>query len=311
MAMTSSQDNIWKNTPAANRAAAPARTSQGSNPLPDPGRVETSEPFRPKKELDAPGMLSINFLPNEYRERGAVRKKTLWQTVVLVLFGSVVAATIVFQLDQRRAAKARVTAVAGPYAFAQARAQKLEHLQKQLRLKRQTADLLVYLQHPWPRTQILTAAAAPLPASVRLEELQVARETPILDGPSLTEETRPRRSGRQQEEGIPSKPAPVRDQELLRKENDSLVVVVRLTGITRNTADLHAYLAEVIRSPLIAEAELSSLERIEDESEDGKSRFAVRLKVAPGFGQPGGPDGPVTDNAHVAAALPEHQEDAG
>lgn len=311
MAMTNSQDNMRKSNPAANRATAPARPPQASAPVPSSGRADTSELFRPQKDLDAPGMLSINFLPNEYRERGAVRKKTLWQTVVLVLFGGVVAATILFQLDQRQAAKGRVTAIAGPYAFAQARAQKLEQLQQQLQLKRQTAELLVYLRHPWPRTQILTAATTPLPASVRLEELQIARETPTLDAPSLTEQTRPRRSGRQQEEANLSKPAPVRDQERLRKENDSLIVVVRLTGITRNTADVHAYLAAVVRSPLISEAELSSLERIEDESEDGRSRFAVRLKVAPGFGQPGGPDGPITDDVDVAAALREHQENAG
>jgi hypothetical protein len=102
----------------------------------------------------------------------------------------------------------------------------------------------------------------------------------------------------------------VRDQQHLRKENDRLVVVVRLTGVTRNTADLHTYLAEVVGSPLIAEAELSSIEGIQDEFENGWSRFAVRLIVLPGFGQPGGPDGPLTDDADVAAASPGRQENA-
>jgi hypothetical protein len=309
--MNRNRDNLRTSSPAANRAAATPRTPPGSHPSADPGTAEIGEPSGPKTDPDAPGILSINFLPHEYRERGAVRKKTLWQVVVLALFGGVVAATIAFQFDQRRAAKARVAAVAGPYAFAKARAQKLERLQQQLRLQRQTAELLVYLRHPWPRTQILAAVAAPLPASVTLEELQVAREQPVLDAASLNEETHQRRTGRQQEEENPAKPAPVRDEELLRKENDSWVVVVRLTGTTQNTGDLHAYLAAVIQSPLIAEAELSSLERIEDESKDGRSRFAVRLKVAPGFGQPGGPDGPVTDHADVAAAVPQPQENAG
>jgi hypothetical protein len=273
--------------------------------------AETGGISRPKNDDQAPGILNINFLPSEYRERGAVRKKTAWQLIVLALFGGVIGAAVLFQLGQHRAARHRLAETAGPYAFAQARVQKLRLIHKQLQLRRQSAELYVYLDHPWPRTQILTAAVAPLPSSVRLEELQIAREAPVVDTQPLSEESRPRRPNRQQEEPEPSKPGPVRDQERLREENDPLLVVVRLTGITRHTADLHTYLAAVVGSPLIAEAELSSIERIQDESADGASRFAVRLTVVPGFGQPGGPNGPVTDDADVATAWNEKQEDAG
>jgi len=311
MAMTNSQNKLRKSTPAADRTVVADHLSVGGRPLSEPGRVEHGSLLRTGNDVDAPGILSINFLPNEYRERGDVRKKTLWQTLVLLVFGGVVAATVLFQLDQRRAARAQVAAIAGPYAFAQARVKKLEQLQNELRRERQTAALLVYLQHPWPRTQILMAATKPLPASVTLEELQVVRETPDLVANERTQDTLPRRPAQQQEEEVLLVPPPVRDQEALRAENDSLRVVVLLTGVTQNTEELHAYLVQVLKSPLIDQADLKSLEGIEDESQAGKSRFAVVLKVTPGFGQPGGPEGPLTKVAEIAAASAKLRENAG
>jgi hypothetical protein len=308
--MTKSPHNTPNNAVTPTRGESGSPATQAGGPLRAHQPPQSGQTRHGKTQAELTTILNLDFLPGEYRERRVARKKTVWQIAILLLFGGVVGATAVYQLGLQRAMQNRLEAIAGPYAMAQARKQQLAKLQQKLLSSCQAAQLYVYLRHPWPRTQILRFATQPLPPSVTLEELRVVREaaahhTQIEPGEGRSGA----RNGQQQEDAL--KPGPVRDLEQLRRENDGLVVVVQMTGFTRSTADLHDYLTAVAASPLIQEAELRSIENIGDGQHAGTSRFAVRLAVVPGFGQPDGPEGPLTETCAVDAASTEAEEKPG
>jgi Tfp pilus assembly protein PilN len=64
--------------------------------------------------------------------------------------------------------------------------------------------------------------------------------------------------------------------------------VVVLTGITRETAALHQYLAALAANPLFETVELRSIEAA-TENEPDVSQFAAKIVVRQGYGQPKGP----------------------
>jgi hypothetical protein len=285
-----------------------AKTASNSNDVSQ--RASTTGDSRGALAGEPEALLSLDFLPGEYRERRAIKKTRLWQLTIILLFGGVVAATSVMQFGLRCAAQRRVQSIAALHAQAQTRTQHLEQLQQQLQVADRTADLYVYLKHPWPRTQILRATVSSLPASIRLEELQIVREPAAQDtatrpGQPLSEETS------DQEEEDPEQLEPESDLGELRDECDQMLTVVRLSGITRNAADLHTYLANVVKSPLIHEAELRSLESAAERRQSRASRFAVRLVVVPGFGQPDGPKGPSPVHTDLAGTSTAHEETGG
>jgi hypothetical protein len=232
-------------------------------------------------------ILCLDFLPSTYRDRQATRNTRWWQLTVILLFGGIIAGTALVQSGLYYAAMRRSAKLAGPYAQTVAQMQRLVDLQEQLRLAEQTASLYVYLEHPWPRTQILRAAADPLPRTIRLEQMEVVLEFPRSPPPSRTEQSEPNPAGGVSEEEAPQA-GPEHDLGKLREECDGKRTVVQLSGIARSTADLHKYLADVEKSPLIDEVELRSLESA-GEPANNSSRFAARLVFLPGFGQANGP----------------------
>ncbi len=60
-------------------------------------------------------------------------------------------------------------------AVVTAQATKLASLQAELKQARPAPGLIAYLQHPWPRTQIVAAVVQPLLEGLSLSELRVQR----------------------------------------------------------------------------------------------------------------------------------------
>lgn len=235
-------------------------------------------------ELIGTGMNTIDFLPARYGEQNAARQKQLWQITVLLLFGTVVAAAAVFQFTMRRSASEHLVEVELKHFDARLQNDRLATLQSELKSARQTADLFAYLMHPWPRTRILAAVTDALPESVSLDEIRIGREA---DSAATRTQRRRFIDAKQQDKQIP--PA-VRDLSELRSEIDELQVVVSITGITTDPVELHRFVSQLGSGPIFEKADLGTQEALKLDSAT-VTRFAVRLVVRPGFGQPGGPTG--------------------
>jgi hypothetical protein len=241
-------------------------------------------------------MTEIDFLPDRLRvNRQEHKTRLLWYAGVACCVAALgVASTL--QYATRRQLSADLALASQSYETAQLEIQRLARVRAELAAIHDEAELMTYLRHPWPRTQIVAALLAPLPQTMTLTELRIARESPMQTG-----------LGRIQPEGGPAgadskadKRTPARrDLDRLRQTIDEARTMVLLDGTATDGAALHRYLSDLRQNPLFTAIELGSLESGEESA--GLTRFNVRLNVLPGHGQPSGPPAaPVAESKAVA-----------
>jgi hypothetical protein len=237
-------------------------------------------------------MKTIDFLPDIYRQREALRRARVWWAIVVVVFGGAIGASIGAQAWLRQNLANQLDELAPQYAAAQTQVRELSMLQSQIMRAGHEASLFTYLEHPWPRTQILAEIAAPAPAMIRLTQIHIGEEE--LARP--TQQAGPRRRLSIEDESGPKLLPPEEDFARLQDEMDRRQTFVELVGFTTDVDRLHQYVADLSRSPLVATAQIKRLEV--DDKQLGRTQFTLRLIIRPGYGQRG------RDAAVAAAADP-------
>ena len=139
-------------------------------------------------------MKQIDFLPNRYRERATQRRAHLWRVAVIALFGTVVAGTAVFQAKWRRDIQRQLAQIEPQHAIALEQSARFDQLQREYSQVEDKAALFVYLEHPWPRTQVLSQITRLLPASVVLSKVRVSPEIAEPDGRAVAVVAEPENS---------------------------------------------------------------------------------------------------------------------
>jgi hypothetical protein len=233
-------------------------------------------------------MQDIDFLPVRYRQKYVRRQSQPWRILVVAAFAVLLAAAVFNQRDHRRRAERELEAIMPQYARAVRQNRQLAETWTQLDTARNTAELFTYLRHPWPRTQLLAAALAPLPEGISIEGLRITEETP--QGRAVPER-RSRTESKTEEGGLDKLPPAARDLTRLREQCDKIKTVLLISGTTRDSAALHRYLGELGGTSLFGRADLNSLESAGNEPA-GTLQYRATLVVRPGYGQPGGPTGP-------------------
>lgn len=236
-------------------------------------------------------MNDIDFLPDHLRvNRREHQTRLLWFAgVACCVMALGVASTL--QYAARRRLTADLAVVGRAYDAAQSEIQRLARARAELDVAHDEAELLTFLRHPWPRTQIIAALLTPLPESVTLTELRIARESPVQAKVGRFQaEAGPERVGQQADQRPPAR----RDLERLRQAIEELQTVVSIDGTATDGAALHGYLSDLRQAPLFTAIELGSLES-GAENAAGLTRFNVRVNVRPGYGHPNGPQvGPLS-----------------
>ena len=233
-------------------------------------------------------MLKIDFLPSRFRQETVHRKANVWRILVAVLFAAVLLASAVYQQLLRRGTERDLARVGEAFEQANALASRLAALQGRLREADAEADLLTYLRHPWPASQLLAAALAPLPDCLTLDEIHLIRDQPSSSESGATVVMVPPRAatsgdGTEKKKGTPAQRAAA----VLRKEYDCRPVVLIMSGLTSDTASLQRYLVTLGEVHLFSKVELTSLEAPGGENAH-KLHFSARLVVRSGAGQPAG-----------------------
>ncbi len=231
-------------------------------------------------------MLDLDFLPAQYHRRQARKRSTPWHVVVVLVFLGLGVLAAVGQHRQLRSLRVELALLAPQYEHATAVSAQLAQVQESLKETRAEAALFTYLQHPWPRTQLLRSLLEPLPEELFLTELEIAN-----DLPTAARSSEPGLQPKSDENAMEALSPAERDLAELRQRNDALQTVIRITGSTDDGAALHRYLGELSTRSLFQKAELESIERMEGAS-SASARFRATVVVRPGYGQPGGPTGP-------------------
>lgn len=227
----------------------------------------------------------IEFLPDIYRERAALRRARIWWLFVVLVFSAAIGSTAGAQFYLRRSVQRQLDALEPVFFAAKKQVEHLTLLQTQTRTAGQWAGLCTYLESRWPRTQLLAAVADPLPPELCLTEIKVFDED--LPRPATEEGAAPRRSGRGNDPTEPKLPPAVSDLEQLRDENDYRQTVIEISGHTNDPERLHGYVEAVGKSPIIARATIKSLEASPAESKTKQTKFTLRVLVRPCHGLPG------------------------
>lgn len=244
-------------------------------------------------------MKNIDFLPVSYRERQQHQQARVWWTIVAATFGTAIAASALAQWSVARSLQYQLSTAGNAAIMASEQDKRYAELLKEVNRGSDLAAMCVYLKHPWPRTQVLSALVAPLPETIRLTDVRIRQEAGA-GQPSLPSQTR--KPG-DKPDAAP-KAGPAADLARLREENDALVTSVAVIGETSDADALHRYVTALGRSDLLLGARLKSFEAVEGRGV-ATIRFELRAQVRPGYGLAGGPDGPPPPPPAPAAAPAE------
>jgi len=229
----------------------------------------------------------VDFLPARFREEYAQRRMRAWRIFVVAVFASALPVASLYQYRIRLALKQELAAVAQQQQQSLADQQRLATLQSTLAELNSTAELFSWTNHPWPRTQLLAAVAAPMPESITLDQLKIFVE-PFETERRPTKRTEQSSGSKQGEPKFPS----ARDQRTLSGQLDG-ATLVRIHGRTTNSSELHGYLADLADSEFFMQADLDA---IGNQATDAMGRpaadFEALLVVRPSYFQPNGPRGP-------------------
>jgi Tfp pilus assembly protein PilN len=229
---------------------------------------------------------NIDFLPELYHHQRVLGRSRLYWMGVAMLFALAIAGTASSQWLLKRALDAQVSFVEPKYVIAQQRQAEIAKLMENRKRAEELAALYMYLEHPWPRTQLLAAIAQPLTPSIHLTSLNLIEQmeaTPVARG----EEKDTNYSNAESVKSELVTPHSVLAR--LRSEHDHQRTVLELSGEFANAKELHAYVDSLARSPLFASASLKGLESGSEDPAKKTSRFNIRVVVRPGYGQPGAP----------------------
>ena len=225
-------------------------------------------------------MKNIDFLPDVYRQREALRQARLWWCAVVLIFGTAISMAAGAQLWLRRNIQQQLNELDDQFAASQGQIRELAKLQTEIAKAGRAASLFTFLEDPWPRSQILAEVVRPLPASVRLTSVHVGEEA--LEKPQP--EAGPRRRGaRHEEDQGPKLSAAEADLATLRTEAERRQTFVELEGQTQDVPQLHHYVAQLGRSTLVAAAQIKSLEAVTDENQQMRTSFTLRVIIRPGY----------------------------
>lgn len=245
-------------------------------------------------------MHDVDFLPAEYRQTRERRRMHPWRAFVVTAFVALVATASLAQLHHRRQIEAELATLEPQRAMIDRQNAELAEMQAELAVQRARAELITYLRHPWPRTQLLEGLLAPLPEMVTFERLEIYGEETASSSP---EPRSPVGRGKAAEAEHAKLSPARRDLEQLRGEYDARRTLVAVTGVTGDSAALHRYLGNLGKKYLFSKVELRSIEALPGAAEE-RLRFQAVLTVRPGYGQPGGPNAPPADDRVAVARTP-------
>jgi hypothetical protein len=240
-------------------------------------------------------MSNVDFLPNDYRRQAADRRWQMRLMILLAIYAGVVGVVTTAQNLERRSLERRHDLVRIPFEQARAASKRLAELRSQLTESNDVAEFHTYLQHPWPRTQILVALIERLPPEVTLSEVEIRREQPE-DRLPINRLRRQSAAVRKNVESESEPPSLRQALEQLRSEIDRARTIVRVRGVTTDNPALHRSIADLNNSRLFTRVDLESLGSLQDDLRPGATTFEIRLELLPGYGQPNGPKGPSSES---------------
>jgi Tfp pilus assembly protein PilN len=259
-------------------------------------------------------MKNIDFLPSRYREGYAARAAIIKRWTIVLGLATIITPLAIYQYLIHASVVQSFVHVEPEYLQAKSKAERIGELQQELQVESGKAALLSWLNHPWPRSQILAQITAPLPESVRLTSIKMASEPkPVVATGDDGRGRAPRPSADPRETAVvDARPEAERDLLKLYEQSSQNDVVVTINGVTVSTTELHTYVAKMRVTGMFVKSELRSLESMPGQENSKAQSFEIRLVLAPGHAllpkpTAAGAAAPVANGSAANASQPGRQ----
>jgi len=195
-------------------------------------------------------MNNIEFLPKKYKERRSNSQIQVSFTLVIGLLVTVLLIPTIFQVISLQRVWREIAAIEEDYNRVQELRMSVGNKQHRVETARHHAQLLTYLMHPHPRSQILSTVTNPLPDEILVRRIHIG---PMKQGKTLRLES-------EAEAETKNLPPMLADLQQLVNENSARRLHVKIEGTTQDTGILYEYLANLHNAELIAGAKIESID---------------------------------------------------
>jgi len=128
----------------------------------------------------------------------------------------------------------------------------------------------------------------PLPKEVTLNKISIFRKLPSGARQHNIQSQAQREA---EEKRLASLSPAARDLEQIKSDVDRMQTELTITGTTKQPIALHEYVGLLGRNTIFSNTQLESIESVKRKN-NAHMKFELHLLLKPGYGQPGGPNGP-------------------
>ncbi|PQO25988.1 hypothetical protein C5Y96_21290 [Blastopirellula marina] len=216
----------------------------------------------------------IEFLPKKYREKRKSHNFQVSRLLLIVVIVAGMSAVLLYQLASLHAVNLQVSALDSQHEKIMQLMQEVERSRAEVAVKRHHAKLQTFLDHPYPKSQIIAAIANPLPTEITITRLQVTVEQL-----AATSAKPPSEKGKSVPQGHPM----VLDLKQLIGEAKAHRCTVEVEGTTDDTSCLYTFLASLHQAEIIESAKIESIDPHQKSDGSEFSNFTAHVKVKRGY----------------------------
>ncbi|MEW4562781.1 hypothetical protein AB1K70_09655 [Bremerella sp. JC770] len=216
----------------------------------------------------------IEFLPKKYREKRKSHNFQVSRLLVVVVMVAGMSAVLLYQLAALHAVNRQVAALEEPHERVMQLMQEVERQRAEVAIKRHHAKLLTFLEHPYPKSQVISAIASPLPSEITITRLQVTVEQT-----AGANNKAPSEKGKKAPQGHPME----LDLKQLVDEAKSRRCTVEVEGTTDDTSCLYTFLASLHQAEIIESAKIESIDPHQNSDGTEFSNFTAHVKIKRGY----------------------------
>lgn len=216
----------------------------------------------------------IEFLPKKYREKRKSHNFQVSRLLLIVLVVASMSAVVLYQLASLHAVNREVATLDQQHAKVMQLMQEVERRRAEVAVKRHHAKLLTFLDHPYPKSQVISAIANPLPTEITITRLQLTVEQTAVAGQKPVSE-----KGKSAPQGHPME----LDLKQLIDDAKSRHCTVEVEGTTDDTSCLYTFLASLHQAEIIESAKIESIDPHQNSDGSEFSNFTAHVKVKRGY----------------------------
>ncbi|MFN3151616.1 hypothetical protein [Bremerella sp.] len=216
----------------------------------------------------------IEFLPKKYREKRKSHNFQVSRLLLIVVIVASMSAVLLYQLAALHSVHREVAMLDEKHSKVMQLMQDVERRRVEVAVKRHHARLLTFLDHLYPKSQVIAAIANPLPAEITLTRLQVSVEQIAAANAKPASE-----KGKATPQGHPME----LDLKQLIDETKSRRYTVEVEGTTDDTSCLYTFLASLHQAEIIESATIESIDPQQRSDGSEFSNFTAHVKFKRGY----------------------------